>query len=334
VQNDETLFNISRALDGEPVTETWLTVCGAVAEPYSACVPVGTPTGELLALAGGFTGAGTGGAGRRVAGWGGSTGVSVAPGPTPDQGDGWIAMEGGAMMGRPVSSGDHPVTKATGGLLFLPRGHRVSRFVLRTEQQQRAVNRAACDQCSYCTQFCPRYLLGYAVEPHRVMRAAGFGARRQADFDLYGRLCCECGICDLYACPEDLSPRDACRATKRRATAADAPAGLPPDGERVHPLREGRLIPLSMLKKRLDLRRYDRPAPYRNDLPIPDTVRLPHRQHVGAAGQPRLAAGQAVTAGQIVAEVDAADLGVSVHAPFAGVVQAVTEQETVIQRTC
>lgn len=34
--------------------------------------------------------------------------------------------------------------------------------------------RSACDQCSYCTEFYPRYLLGYEVMPQKVMRSFGF----------------------------------------------------------------------------------------------------------------------------------------------------------------
>ena len=36
------------------------------------------------------------------------------------------------------------------------------------------IGKSACDQCSYCTEFCPRYLLGYEVQPHKVMRSLGF----------------------------------------------------------------------------------------------------------------------------------------------------------------
>ena len=38
------------------------------------------------------------------------------------------------------------------------------------------IGKSACDQCSYCTEFCPRYLLGYDVQPHKVMRTLGFTA--------------------------------------------------------------------------------------------------------------------------------------------------------------
>ncbi len=306
VQNDETLLNVSCALAGEPVTHSWLTVCGAVAEPFTSRVPLGTTTGELLERAGGMMG---------------STKV------------GWVAMEGGAMMGRPVTDSHHPVGKTTTALLFLFPDHRVIRFATRTRQVQRAINRAACDQCSYCTQFCPRYLLGYAVEPHRVMRGVGFGPERYQDFDLYGRLCCECGICDLYACPEDLSPRDACRGTKLRMAESGVPAGLPPDRAEVHPLRNGRSVPLSMLKLRLDLRRFDRPAPYRELEPLPAEVYVLHKQHAGAAPRARAAAGSTVTAGEVLADVRDGELGVPTHAPFAGRVKEVNALATVIERS-
>ncbi|MHB8079382.1 MAG: 4Fe-4S dicluster domain-containing protein [Candidatus Krumholzibacteriia bacterium] len=307
VQNVETLVNLAGALDGEPVTETWLTVCGAVRRPYTSAVPLGTPVGDLLAQAGGCTG---------------------GAGP-------WIALEGGAMMGRPVREPTHAVTKTTSALLFLPPTHRLVRFATEPESVKRAVGRSACDQCSYCTQFCPRYLLGYAVEPHRVMRGLGFGPDRAADFDAWGDLCCECGLCDLYACPEDLAPRDACRAKRgpRAAAAAGRPVPPPPpDRGGPHPLRDGRLVPLSMLKLRLDLRRFDAPAPLRELSPLPDTVAVAHKQHAGAAGRPRLRPGDRVTRGQPVADVAEGEMGVPVHAPCDGRVASVGETATVIVR--
>ena len=318
VQNDETLLNLAAALHGDPVTTTWLTVCGAVKEPYTAEVPIGTPVGELLARAGGVTG-------------GVPTG-RVMSDETPDPSTAWVAMEGGAMMGRPLTDPDRPVTRTTAALLFLPAAHRVVNFAQRTPQVQRAVNRSACDQCSYCTQFCPRYLLGYAIEPHRVMRGVGFGPDRYRDFDVFGRLCCECGICDLYACPEDLSPRDACRDTKRRMREPGAPEGYPPDAGHAHPLREGRLVPLTMLKKRLDLRRYDRSAPMRELRPGPEVLTVPHRQHAGTPGAPVARAGQRVARGDVIADVRPEDLGVPVHAPLDGTVREVTADATIIER--
>lgn len=87
-----------------------------------------------------------------------------------------------------------------------------------------------------------------------------------------------------------------------------------------------------MLKKRLDLQRFDQPAPYRELDPLPDRVTIRHRQHAGLKGQPLLRAGQRVTAGEVVGQVDPKHLGVPVHAPFAGVVRDVNADATVIER--
>src|SRR6187200_1373190 len=53
VSNVETLYNVDLAERGIPVTEKFLSVCGAVRESKSFWVPVGTPFRDLLAMAGG-----------------------------------------------------------------------------------------------------------------------------------------------------------------------------------------------------------------------------------------------------------------------------------------
>src|SRR5580658_4395155 len=55
VNNVETLYNVHRALNGRPVTEKFLSVCGAVREPKSFWAPVGMSFRELIAAAGGAT---------------------------------------------------------------------------------------------------------------------------------------------------------------------------------------------------------------------------------------------------------------------------------------
>src|SRR5437764_13976444 len=55
VNNVETLYNVHLAERGTPVTEKFLSVCGAVNEAKSLCAPVGTPFRDLIALAGGAT---------------------------------------------------------------------------------------------------------------------------------------------------------------------------------------------------------------------------------------------------------------------------------------
>ncbi|MGB9791856.1 MAG: SLBB domain-containing protein, partial [Thermacetogeniaceae bacterium] len=55
VNNVETVLNIGKALDGKPVTEKWVTVTGAVGNPSTFVVPLGTPIRTLIEAAGGPT---------------------------------------------------------------------------------------------------------------------------------------------------------------------------------------------------------------------------------------------------------------------------------------
>src|SRR5690348_8230393 len=49
VNNVETLYNVSQAEQGTPVTEKFLSVCGAVKKPQSFWVPVGASFRDLIA---------------------------------------------------------------------------------------------------------------------------------------------------------------------------------------------------------------------------------------------------------------------------------------------
>ncbi|MBM4318566.1 MAG: hypothetical protein FJ125_01055 [Deltaproteobacteria bacterium] len=288
VNNVETLVNVSLAAEGVPVTLKALTVAGAVAEPASFVVPLGTTLGEVLALAGGAS--------------------------VPDP----VALEGGAMMGRVVTDFSRPVTKTTGGYIVLPRDHALVRRKTRSDEAKVRIARSACDQCSFCTELCPRFLMGYAIEPHKVMRAVGFAGDKEAGWARLGLLCCECSLCELYSCPEDLTPREMClRAKKLWAARGVKPEPLVGLG-RAHPLQEARRVPVDRLIHRLGLNRYDVAAPLSERTAQPAQVQLPLRQHVGVAARPVVASGQQVRAGQLVADIPEGQLGAPLHAPIDG----------------
>ncbi len=118
------------------------------------------------------------------------------------------------------------------------------------------IGKSACDQCSYCTEFCPRYLLGYEVQPHKVMRSLGFTLTGGDIWNQWSELCCACGLCTLYACPEDLYPKEACDQGKqdRRAAGLKFVQQKPVE---VHPMKEYRRVPLSQLRKRLQVEEYE-----------------------------------------------------------------------------
>lgn len=302
VCNVETFANVARASDGEPVTHKTLTVAGAVGEPLTLTVPLGTSLRDCIAAAGG----------------------AIVPDP--------VLCVGGMMMGETTDELHRPVTKTTGGVILLPRDHHAIERKLKPTEQKHAVGKSACDQCRYCTEFCPRFLLGYAVEPHQVMRSLAFTATGQAHWNEWAALCCSCGLCTLFACPEDLYPKEACdqsRAEMRRANVKWSGATT----VRPHPMRDGRRVPIKALMKKLHIAQYEHPAPWRAVDIKPMRVTLPLKQHAGSPARPSVAVGENVAAGHLLGAVAEKELGAALHAPFAARVTEVAAQSITLERT-
>jgi ferredoxin len=72
------------------------------------------------------------------------------------------------MMGQVTNDFDTPVTKTSTGVVVLPQNHIVSQRRLLSRQNMAKIGKSACDQCRYCTELCPRFLLGYQVEPIKL----------------------------------------------------------------------------------------------------------------------------------------------------------------------
>ena len=83
-------------------------------------------------------------------------------------------LVGGTMMGKFSDDLTQPITKTTGGLIVLGRDHPLIRRYTATWKTIQIIGASACDQCGFCTFFCPRYLLGHPIEPHKAMRSLGF----------------------------------------------------------------------------------------------------------------------------------------------------------------
>ena len=295
VSNVETLYNVHLAEQGRPVTEKFLSVCGAVKEPKSYWAPVGTPFRDLVALAGG---------------------AAV---------DEFGIFVSGIMMGTLTFDLDDVVTKTTGGLIVLPRDHYLMTRKTRSQQEMNRIGKSACDQCSYCTEFCPRYLLGYEVQPHKVMRSLGFTLTGGDIWNQWAELCCACGLCTLYACPEDLYPKEACDQGKvdRRAAGLKFVQQSP---VQVHPMKEYRRVPLMQLRRRLQVEEYERETPFQEVEWRPGVVRIKMQQHAGQPAVPVVREGNTVKKGQVVGRVEDSKLGAHVHASIGGKVRMVTPE--------
>jgi len=294
VSNVETLAQVAAAAEGRPVTHKMVTIAGAVANPSTFEVPLGASYRDLVAAAGG----------------------AICADP--------VLQIGGMMMGRTSASLDVPITKTDAGAIVLPREHKAVERKLRPKEAQARIGRSACDQCRYCTEFCPRFLLGYAIEPHQVMRGLGFSTAGSAQWNPWASLCCSCGLCTLYACPEDLYPKEACDDAKieLRATGFKwtGPAPTKP-----HPFHDGRRVPIERLVSKLGIGAWDKPAPLR---PLPRELTrlvLPLKQSAGVPVVPSVREGQEVKAGDVLGEPPEGALGARLHAPAEARVESVTD---------
>ena len=299
VCNVETLYNA--AFQGKPVTETFVTVNGAVKKPATFRVPVGISWREAVELCGGFT--------------------------VKDP----AYIDGGPMMGKVMTDFEAPLVKASGGIVVLPKNHPLIVKKAQSRPVFTRVGRSTCDQCSFCTEFCPRYLLGHNVQPHRVMRTMLFsGGPEHKLHSQYGLLCCECSLCSLYACPENLNPREACVAAKsdlRELKTGFKNSSLNTGrAPQVHPVRDFRKVPVSKLIKRLGLEDYNKDAPWTDLSYKPSRVKILMSQHIGVPCSPSVKEGQRVEKGAVVGDVPADKLGCPVHASISGTVGKVNEK--------
>lgn len=289
VSNVSTVLNIYHALQGKPVTQKLVTIAGAVSHPITVQAPIGAPLALLL---------------------------EAADGTTCD----CMFIVGGPLMGKLTDDLSQPVTKTTGGLLAIPKGHPLLAKKMPTPARDIALAKAVCCQCSMCTQMCPRNAMGLHVEPHKAMRALAAG-NDQLLGDSNGVFsCCDCGICTYYACNFGLKPSVAMQQAKGRLSNQ----GIRPKKEvRFAPDAgiENKRVPTERMLLRLDLKKFDVDAPLGPDVTA-EAVRIPLKMHIGAPNRPVVTEGERVQCGQLISEPTG--LGARIHASIDGVVTVIT----------
>jgi len=301
VCNVETLINVSRAVRAVPVTTTFVTVTGAVPKPATYELPIGMSYREALKLSG-----------------------VLEPGAM-------AVIDGGPMMGKLITDLEAPITKTTKAIMQLDNNNNVVLKQSMTERQLIRQSKAACEQCQKCTDLCPRDLLGHDVKPHLIMRIVNYGI---SDFAGIKKSlgCSECGACELYACPSNLSPRRFNVMIKQQLGAAGIKNGssevLPSASE----MFAYRRIPTKRLVARLGLTAYDQPAPLKETRYEPQQVTLLLKEHVGAPATLAVGLGDRVKRGDVVGRMDDKLLGANIHASIDGVVTQVNESAVVLTR--
>jgi Na+-translocating ferredoxin:NAD+ oxidoreductase RnfC subunit len=237
-------------------------------------------------------------------------------------------LMGGVMMARLAASCDEPVTKTTGGLIVLPSSHFLIGWYRSGWKRIERIARAACDQCRFCTELCPRYLLGHPIQPHRAMAAVGFKGR-QGPLIAGTLSCCECNLCSLYACPENLDPKSVCVAAKPAAREMKQFSTGDVGSVKPHPLNRERRVPMRRLMTKLGLNAFNNVGPLKDRTLIPRRVVLPLKQHSGPSALPVVKPGDFVHKGDLIAAPANGELGARVHASIEGIIRNVNGAVTI-----
>jgi len=301
VINVETALNIYHAINGTPVTETFLTLAGDISNPITIKAPIGTPIREILAHSG-------------LADYAEHT-----------------VIDGGPMMGAVLDHLDGYVSKKTKALILLKSQSVLIRKKSMSAEQIKRINRSTCEQCQMCTDLCPRYLLGHDSEPHKTMRMANYNIE-DIEAQKRAQLCCLCGLCELVSCPAGLFPKTANQTYRDRFLQEGVRCKADKTSYIVRPGREHRLLPSKRLLYKLGIWRYDKAAPLTEISLRPKRVQIATNQHVGAPAVPHVTLGAQVQKGLLIGEIPEEALGARIHASIDGVVTAVEKDYIEITR--
>ena len=302
VFNTETIYNIGLVVQfNQPVTKTYLTISGDTHKAYCVKVPVGMKISEVLKI----------------------MNVKV-----PDT---HVVIDGGPSMGTVVNLATDVVKKPCSGLLILPKTIPAVANKLRTKEDNFRRASSVCCQCNRCTDMCPRHLLGYPLEPHKMVRSTLSAAMADPELIKTATMCCGCDICSTLACCQEISPMQIIKeykgilAKNRMKYMADPNEQFTPS-----PDREARMVSAGKWKEMLGVAKYDKFPPIYVEEKLKATeVYVPMSQHIGAPAVPIVAVGDLVEENQMIAKA-AEGLSVPHFAPITGRVTYVDAKTIVI----
>jgi Na+-translocating ferredoxin:NAD+ oxidoreductase RnfC subunit len=163
------------------------------------------------------------------------------------------------------------------------------------------------------------------------MRAATSGVTQDLAPFLDTMFCCSCGICEMYACPQDLAPRKLITEYKTglRSKGIPVPKGIP--SKATDSMREYRMVPMDRLTKRLGLKEYDVDAPLEDKEITVNQVKINLNQHIGAKAVPLVHKNDSVCKGDVIAQADKDKLSLPVHASITGEIIEVNDRFVIIK---
>ena len=287
VYNVETMYNLGRGVRfNEPVTSKWLTVGGDIKSPTVIKVPLGTRIADIF---------------ERL-------NIVVK--------EGYTVIDGGPSMGKVINHQKYAVNKTTKGILILPDNTQA--ILSKKTNGDLAIKRAetACCQCTRCTDMCPRHLLGYPLEPHKMVRTSMGVAEVMPEMVISATLCCGCGVCESLACNQGISPRAVIDNYKKLLSKNRL--RFDKNGEYgVKPEREYRMLPYKKWMSVLGISKFDKDISFGGEINDFSRVELSLSRHIGIPSIPAVKDGDVVKEGDLIA--NAADgLSLPQHASIFG----------------
>jgi RnfABCDGE-type electron transport complex C subunit len=297
VSNSGTVFNVFEAIQDNPVTYKFVTVIGEVARPSIVKIPIGTTVKEALEKCGGVI--------------------------TKD----YAIIMGGPMMGKGMSKDQiekRVITKTDGAIIVIPKEHYLAEREKMTIEHMKNQAKSACIQCHFCTDMCPRSLIGHPLNPHKIMRSI---ALSEEDNEVLkeAMMCCECGVCEMYACPMRLSPKRINVYLKGKLRESGVKWQNKTNTFTSNILRDYRKVPTERLVARLQLDKYRKQRLQEGEEINPIEVKIPLRQGIGAGTSPVVKVGDTVEKGQLIGRVEEGKMGASVHASISGVISEISD---------
>lgn len=297
VSNTSTVFNIFEALEEKMVTYKFVTVIGEIQTPSIIKVPIGTKIKDVLDKCGGTL--------------------------IKD----YSLIIGGPMMGRKISKDqikDTVITKTDGAIIVISENHYLTQREKLTIEHMKNQAKSACIQCRFCTDMCPRNLIGHPLNPHKIMRSV---ALNELDNEVIKQalICCECGICEMYACPMGLSPKRINIYLKGKLRSNGEKWQNKTNNFTANTMREYRKIPTNRLIARLHLDKYKKQRLQEGEEVNPKEVKIPLRQGIGAGVIPVVQVGDTVEIGQVIGKIEEGKMGSDVHATIGGVIFEISD---------
>ncbi|WPC44393.1 4Fe-4S dicluster domain-containing protein [Clostridium sp. JS66] len=297
VSNSGTILNIFEAMQDKAVTYKFVTVIGEVAKPSIVKVPIGTKVKEVLEKCGGVL--------------------------TKD----YAIIMGGPMMGKRMSKDQiegRVITKTDGAIIVLPEDHYLAQRERMTIEHMKNQAKSACIQCHFCTDMCPRNLIGHPINPHKIMRSIALKEQNEEVLK-QAMICCECGVCEMYACPMRLSPKRINVYVKGMLRESGVKWQNTTNTFTPNILRDYRKVPTGRLIARLQLDKYRKQRLQEGEEINPTEVKIPLRQGIGAGTIPVVNVGDTVEKGQLIGKVEEGKMGANAHASINGAISEISD---------